>query len=144
MAEVRRVEEKRRNELTLPARLGRQDKSNGAWVRLSHCLHIQDLSLLARYVSPQCAQVAQCLREIRLHAPFGFVVRRIPRFSRQQCGRILGISLHVDGARRPTVASKSRSAVLRTASTGRDYVAPIEASRRQGARAFRKDSEMGQ
>lgn len=27
MAEVRRVEEKRRNELTLPARLGRQGKS---------------------------------------------------------------------------------------------------------------------
>ncbi|MCK1463115.1 hypothetical protein IVB34_33355 [Bradyrhizobium sp. 2] len=42
MAEVRRVEEKPRNELTLPARLGRRDKSGSpvepqaigmAWVR---------------------------------------------------------------------------------------------------------------
>jgi hypothetical protein len=43
MAEVRRVEEKRRNELTLPARLGRQDKASclaAGTSFLSFCLHI--------------------------------------------------------------------------------------------------------
>jgi hypothetical protein len=46
MLSLRRVEKICWSELTLPARLGRQDKSNGAMGRLSHCLHIQDLSPL--------------------------------------------------------------------------------------------------
>jgi len=43
MAEDRRVEEKRRNELTLPTRLGRQDKASclaAGTSFLSICLHI--------------------------------------------------------------------------------------------------------
>jgi hypothetical protein len=40
---LRGVEKICRSELTLPARLGRQDKSNGAMRRLRRCLHIQDL-----------------------------------------------------------------------------------------------------
>jgi len=40
---LRGVEEKRRNELTLNARLGRQDKSTVAEARLSRCLHSQEL-----------------------------------------------------------------------------------------------------
>jgi hypothetical protein len=59
MLGLRGVEKICRSELTLPARLGRQDKSNGAWARLSHCLHIQDLLTLARYVAPQGALVAR-------------------------------------------------------------------------------------
>ena len=47
MLGLRGVEKICRRELTLPARLGRQDKSNGARERLSRCLHIQDLSLAA-------------------------------------------------------------------------------------------------
>jgi hypothetical protein len=66
----------------------RQDKSTGAVVRLSGCLHIQDLPPLALYVSPQRAQVVQSLHEIRLHAPFGSVVRKIPESRRQQRRRI--------------------------------------------------------
>jgi len=45
MLVLRGVEKICRRELTLPARLGRQDKSNDARVRLSRCLHIQDLPL---------------------------------------------------------------------------------------------------
>jgi hypothetical protein len=50
---LRGVEKICRSELTSPARLGRQDKSNGAMGRLSHCLHIQDLELAVRAVSLQ-------------------------------------------------------------------------------------------
>src|SRR3569833_1557563 len=50
---LRGVEEKHRNELTLNARLGRQDKSNGAMRRLSRCLHIQDLALAVDVMSPK-------------------------------------------------------------------------------------------
>jgi hypothetical protein len=32
-----------------------QDKSNGAWVRLSRCLHIQDLAILSTTMSPTAA-----------------------------------------------------------------------------------------
>jgi hypothetical protein len=45
MLVLREVEKICRRELTLSARLGRQDKSNGATGRLSRCLHIQDLAL---------------------------------------------------------------------------------------------------
>jgi len=41
MLGLRGVEKICRRELTLSARLGRQDKSNGAMRRLSDCLHIQ-------------------------------------------------------------------------------------------------------
>jgi hypothetical protein len=37
-------------------RLNRQDKSTVAWRRLSHCLHIQELSLSAHLSSPRSAQ----------------------------------------------------------------------------------------
>ena len=55
MLGLRGVEKICRSELTLPARLGRQDKSNGAMRRLSRCLHIQDLSLAICAVSLQIA-----------------------------------------------------------------------------------------
>ena len=41
-----------RSELTLPARLGRQDKSNGVMGCLSRCLHIQDLAILLTAMPP--------------------------------------------------------------------------------------------
>jgi len=50
MLGLRGVEKICRSELTLPARLGRQDKSNGAMRQLSHCLHIQDLSPFGHFV----------------------------------------------------------------------------------------------
>jgi hypothetical protein len=52
MLGLRGVEKICRRELTLPARLGRQDKSNGASVRLRRCLHIQDLAILSTAMSP--------------------------------------------------------------------------------------------
>jgi hypothetical protein len=61
---LRGVEKICRSELTLPARLGRQDKSNGAWVRLSHCLHIQDLEL---------ARSAMSLAKIFWHSDYSLI-----------------------------------------------------------------------
>jgi len=64
-----------------------QDKSTVAGERLSGCLHIQDLAPLPPYVSPQRAQVAKSLSEIRLRAPFGLSSRNVPEGRRQQCGQ---------------------------------------------------------
>ena len=52
MLVLRGVEKICRSELTLPARLGMQDKSNDATGRLSACLHIQDLELAGYPLSP--------------------------------------------------------------------------------------------
>ena len=53
---LRGVEEKRRNELTLNARLGMQDKSTVAEGWLSGCLHIRYLALLRSAVSLESSQ----------------------------------------------------------------------------------------
>ena len=79
MLVLRGVEKICRNELTLPARLGRQDKSNGTMRRLSHCLHIQELATLARYIALQGALAARALPEARPHAPLGSVAQKIPQ-----------------------------------------------------------------
>jgi hypothetical protein len=67
MLVLREVEKICRRELTLSARLGRQDKSTGAKARPSRCLHIQDLSLAVRAMSLKHGQALCFADEERLH-----------------------------------------------------------------------------